>query len=53
MDYVGNYGEGISRSCPKTHGIKSYDLNLGFYSVYLIKDIFTNQVSFVVNYCRF
>jgi hypothetical protein len=30
MDYVGNYGEGISRSCPKTHGIKSYDLNFRF-----------------------
>ncbi|WJX16926.1 hypothetical protein P8452_06902 [Trifolium repens] len=23
MRYVGNYGEGISRSCPKTHGIKN------------------------------
>ncbi|WJX16930.1 hypothetical protein P8452_06905 [Trifolium repens] len=26
MDYVGNYGEGISRSCPKTHDSESPNL---------------------------
>ncbi|WJX10500.1 hypothetical protein P8452_01217 [Trifolium repens] len=30
MDYVGNYGEGISRSCPKTHDSKSPNLQNKF-----------------------
>ncbi|KAK2453676.1 B3 domain-containing transcription factor VRN1 [Trifolium repens] len=30
MDYVGNYGEGISRSCPKTHDSKSPNLQKKF-----------------------
>ncbi|CAJ2651340.1 unnamed protein product [Trifolium pratense] len=57
MEYVGNFEEGILRSCTKTHGLKSIDLNLNYfsslYSVHVIKYTFTNHVFFVVNYCRF
>jgi hypothetical protein len=36
MRYVGNYGEGISRSCPKTHGIKSNGLNFDCFLVFIV-----------------
>jgi hypothetical protein len=54
MEYVGNFEEGILRSCSKAYGLKSIDLNFNyfssFYSVQFINDIFTNHVFFVVNY---
>jgi hypothetical protein len=32
MEYVGNFEEGNLRSCPKTHGVTSIDLNLNYFS---------------------